>query len=306
MCTDKLNNIVDTFINDYKTYLATLPLITTLCNQLLDQNINCNSINYSRTIDISESINIVYNYLKELNIDIANQFYNILTMKDINNNLIVNFKKSNIDTEGRDVIKNGIIYLYYTNTFHDTFTLIHEVFHKMNECDVIKDNIEYETLSRDFFGELVSVTSEFMLGNYMLEKGIITNDDLLLRKIYRLEDSKLCAKEILFEEKLINLRLLGKDITYDNLFNLIDFDDSEYLNEILENKKLCLLVLNKILKDNKLNIHIAQRYVIAGSLYDKILNDELFLNIHKNIGDKENSFNSIYKVLQRGVNYGMY
>ena len=302
MYTDKLNNIVDTFIKENKLYMKSLILVEMLSNKLLDEeDIICKNNNYSKSIKLNESIKVIYDYLMTLDKDIANQFYNIIRMKNSRNELIVNFTKSTKETESSDYVSYNKMYLYYTNTFHDTFTILHEVFHKMNECYVEIDEQLFEVVSRDYLSELVSVTSEFKLANYMLEKGIINDNDLLLRKKYRQVDSKECAKQFLIENKLINLRLSGMEINYDNIFNPIEFEDNEKLMELLLNEKYVLLKLAQILDDEKLELPKLQRYVIAGALYEKILDDELFLSIHRSIGDREGNFNRVLKTLYKGL-----
>ena len=178
------------------------------------------------------------------------------------------------------------------------FIIIHEIFHKMNECVINDNNRTLETVARDYLGETVSVLSGFLLGNYLVDNGIITENDFSIRKARRLLNCKENARDVIIENELIKMKLNGKEINKDNaleLLNSLDKDSITY--EILLNEKNSLYIINDILKNNDLQLSIAQRYVMAWIFSNELLKRntvvEDFIKLHTALGDENSYFDDI-------------
>lgn len=301
MNLNELDRIVEDFIKTHKFDVDMLPMIVDCSKQVYIEELPNNVDNkWSRTIDINESINIVYNFLKTIDLNMANQFYNILSSKDDNNRPYVNMLPRKNYVNGHDEVRDGKVYIYYDNTPNDVFVILHEMLHKMNECNILNErNENIETFTRDYYGETVSILGELILGKYMVEKGLITENDFDIRKNNRLNGSKENARDVIIENELINLKLKGKEINYENLITLLSYfnnDSMEY--KILLDEKNDLRRINSILKNGSLSIDVTKRYVIAQVLSNRILNRDSyiddFVKLFYAVGDNNSNINDVF------------
>lgn len=297
----RLDRIVEDFIKTHKFDVDMLPMIVDCSKQVYMEELPNNVDNkWSRTIDINESINIVYNFLKTIDLNMANQFYNILSSKDDNNRPYVNILPKKDYPNGDDEVRNGKVYIYYDNTPNDVFVILHEMLHKMNECNILNErNENIETFTRDYYGETVSVLGELILGKYMVEKGLVTENDFDIRKNNRLNGSKANARDVIIENELINLKLRGKEINYENLITLLScFDNGSMEYKILLDEKNDLRRINSILKNGSLSIDVTKRYVIAQVLSNRILNRDSFIDdfvkLFYAVGDNNSNINDVF------------
>lgn len=301
MNLNNLDQIVDSFIKTHKFDVDMLPMIVDCSKQIYMEKLLDNTDNkWSRTININESINIVYNFLKTIDLNMANQFYNILSSKDDNNRPYVNMLPRKNYVNGYDEVRNGKVYIYYDNTPNDVFVILHEMLHKMNECNILNErNENIEMFTRDYYGETVSILGELILGKYMVEKGLITENDFDIRKNNRLNGSKENARDVIIENELINLKLKGKEITYENLITLLSYFDSDSMEyKILLDEKNDLRRINSILKNGSLSIDVTKRYVIAQVLSNRIANRDSyiddFVKLFYAVGDKNSNINDVF------------
>ena len=297
---EKLDKIVEKFIIKNKFHVDTLPVVSNYSKQVLDDEMQVSSDNYSRKFELRESINIVLDFIRTLDENMAMQFLNILNSKDEKGNPYINILSKKEHPDGLDEVKEGKVFIYYSNTVDDPFIIFHEMLHKMNECNIMdEENNQIETFTRDYFGETVSILGEKMLGNYMLENGLISKNDLDIREKERLSSSKENARDVIVEDALIKLKLSGKKINYDNLinmFNSCDKNSKEF--EVLNDEKNDLRRINSILSKNNLNLVKSQRYVIAQVLSKELLKkdslEEDFIKLHYAVGDANSSINDVY------------
>lgn len=295
----KIDSVVDTFVKNNSLRIDTLPMVVDYSKQILNKTSLSFKDGWSREIELNDSIKNVYKFLLTLDGELANQFYNILMSKDENDKPYVNLLPRDKHPEGKNEVKDGRIYIYYDNTPLDMFTILHEMLHKMNECKILEDELNTETFARDYFGETVSILGELMLGEYLVNEGIITKEDFDKRKNLRLNNSKEAARDILIENELIELKLQGKEITYENLiemFNTFDKTTSEYF--VFADEKYDGSRLKDINRDGKLRTPVSQRYVI-GYFLSNILSrretlEEDFIKLHTAIGDPEANINNVY------------
>lgn len=297
----RLDRIVEDFIRKHKFDVDMLPMIVDCSKQIYMEKLLDNTDNkWSRTININESINIVYNFLKTIDLNMANQFYNILSSKDDNNGPYVNILPKKDYPNGHDEVRDGKVYIYFDNTPNDVFIILHEMLHKMNECNILNEKDEnIDTIIRDYYGETVSILGELMLGKYMVEKGLITENDFGIRKNNRLNGSKENASDVIIENELINLKLKGKEINYENLITLLScFDNGSMEYKILLDEKNDLRMINSILKNGSLSIDFTKRYVIAQVLSNRILNRDSyiddFVKLFYAVGDNNSNINDVF------------
>ena len=300
---DKLDIIVTNFVNKKKFHVSTLPNVVDMSKKVLEEEFPIVHNNYSRQIDINESIKIVYNFLMQLDVDMANQFMNIINAKDENSIPYVNILPKGQHPNGNDEVKDGRVYIYYENTPNDPFIILHEMLHKMNECNMINENNEsFETFTRDFFGEAVSITGELMLGYYMIQNGLITENDFNIRKIKRLNGSKENARDVIIEKELIDLKLEGKNIDFVNLINTLKkYNHNSIEYKILSDEKNDLRRISSILKNDELSLTKSQRYVIAQYISEELIRrttvEADFIKLHYAVGDADSNVLDIYNEL---------
>ena len=297
---DRLDKNVTNFIKNYQFHVSTLATMSNLSKRIFLEELPDADNSYSRQIDINESIKIVYNFLAEINENMANQFMNIINSKDENNNPYVNILPKDKNPNSNNEVKNGKVYIYYENTPNDPFIILHEMLHKMNECNIINENNKIGVpITRDYFSEAVSITGEMMLGNYMIKNNFITENDLNIRKRKRLNGSKERARDVIVEKELIDLKLQGKKINYENLVNLFSKYDSNSIEyRILSDEKKDLKRINSILNKNNLNLVRSQRYVIAQFLSSELLNRDTlvndFIKLYYAVGDINSKIMDVY------------
>lgn len=296
----KLDRIVEDFINKYKFHVEVLPMIVDYSKKVLDEQLLDVSNDWSRKIEINDSINIVYKFLETIDVSLANQFLNILNSYDEYGNPYVNILPRNEYPNGHDEVRDGKVYVYYENTPNDSFCILHEMLHKMNECFIVNENNEKEErFTRIFLGETVSILGEMMLGNYMVQNGFISESDFNIRKNFRLNEARKDARDVIIENELINLKLNGIDISLDSLNSLFNgYDKSLIEYSVLKDEKNDLRRINKILKNNCLSLHKSLGYVIAQVLCDRFLkSDSLiddFVRLHYSVGDSNSDIIEVF------------
>lgn len=296
---NRLNNIVDDFIDNNGMYVETLPRVVEYSKNVFSKYLSDGNKDWSKKIDLNESLKIIYLFLSTIDKSMANQFLNIINSKDENNEVYVNILSRSEYPNGHDEVKGGRVYIYFDNTPNDAFVILHEMLHKMNECITIENNQSQESFTRKYFGETISILGELMLGNFMVENGFITKDDFEKRKAWRLINTKENARDIVVENELVNLRLNNKIIDYNNLIDLIDkYSPISLEYEILNDERRDLKRINSILKNNNMNISETQKYVIAYNLSDEIIKREScvddFLKLHYAVGNSNSNIIDVY------------
>lgn len=297
---NRLNSIVEDFINNNKFFVDTLSIVDNYCRSVMEDNVFVSSYDFSRSFDINDSIKIVYSFLESIDSSLANRFMNVLNSKDENGKLLVNILPKSQHPNESSQVRNGVVYIYYDNSPRDCFVILHEMLHKMNECRIIdQDNQETETFTRQYFGELVSIIGEALLGNYMVDNGLITENDFNIRKMERLDGTKENVRDVVVESELIKMKLDDKRISFDNLKQLFDdYDKSSYKYGILMDEWNDKRRTNCILSHDSMNLSISQRYVIALALSYELLKRESaikdFINLNKAVSDPYSDIFDVY------------
>ena len=252
----KLDSIISDYIRKNKFYIDTLPMVTDYSKKVLSEEFFDVNNEWSRKMDINESIDIVYRFLQSIDTNMANSFYNIMSSKDTNNNPYVNILPRSEYPDGKDEVSEGKVF----------------------------------------------ILGEMMLGKYMVENRIITENDFNMRKNFRINEAKEDARDVIIENELINLKLQGKDISYDNLSDLFNkynecFD--EY--SVLKDEANDLRRINKILNNDDLSLRKSQRYVIAQVVSNDILRRDTlkqdFLQLYNEVGNVNSDLRNVYNTI---------
>ena len=154
-----LDQIVTEFVKDESNqeYIEFLDKkIIPICEKILSkQPQKLEKRNWSRKVDINESIENVYQFLKqEINPYFANQFMNIIRQERYGNVKVEILPKSEYkDYIINEIDEKGRVHILFNETPYDMFVIIHEMIHKMNETYEIIDNEKYKTELAQYFAE---------------------------------------------------------------------------------------------------------------------------------------------------------
>lgn len=268
----KLNNVLDNPVNQSEPFQKDLKEMVVYSKEIMEEdNIDANE-EWSRKMSLPETVEIVYRFLLSLDSNMASEFLNIMKSTDENNEPYIKLLPKKDYPNGRnsfDQISKATV--YYTNTPNDVFVLLHEVLHKMNSFVIFEDNLPRITLAKDYYYELESILSEYLIGQYMVDNGIITEEDFNIRKSFRSLDFKKHATTILIENELIKMRLSGASITDQEVDKTIDNYPESIEKDVLILEKYDRSRRNQILKDGRIGFPMEKRYILAYMAVKKIL-----------------------------------
>lgn len=301
----KLDEIVSEYCKNIGIFKDTIEQVYPMAVSVVKTtNPNIEKLEWSRKFSLTDSIKFVYMFLNDIDHNLASEF-----IAKINNPNIVKIQSRKDNPDGYDCVDgDGIVHIFYENTPNDIFIICHEMLHKLNEQEKNEQN-NCENLTRDYFGETVSIMGEMLIGNYLIENGIMNENDLNMRKLKRLNGDRENARDIIIESNLISLKMAGKEINYENLIQLINECKDESIKKILIDESLDFKRIESIFRNyeeykNKrknlvdvLNIRKSQRYVIAEYLTQEFISKESryddFLQLHYAVADKNSSINDI-------------
>ena len=305
-----LDQIVTEFVKDEsnKEYIEFLDKkIIPICEKILSkQPQKLEKRNWSRKVDINESIENIYQFLKqEINPYFANQFMNIIRQERYGNVKVEILPKS----EYKDYIINeidakGRVHILFNETPYDMFVIIHEMIHKMNRVDTIIDNKRYQTKIAEYFKESPSVMAEKLLGQWLVKNKKISHNDLRMVENDRLKDSKNCIREVLIQAELIRMKQSGKELTPENVLKMLTekaHNASKPIAEIFQKEIEEPLIINFILSEQEMTFFEGQQYVMAQHLADNLKNRENpkgeFLLLHEANADKDAEIEDIIETI---------
>lgn len=171
--------------------------------------------------DINESIRDAYEFFLSINSSYAERFLNILNEPEIKNNQEVGKKVKFIFTSNeKDKAKSGIknngnVNIICFHTLEDVETIVHEISHKLSTPTRIDLDDVCEGTMRDFFGEVSSITMEFLLYEFLKQKN--SNKEALNLILKRIDDTYQMAVRMMLENQLYllykqNNNLIDKNI----------------------------------------------------------------------------------------------
>lgn len=298
MIIELINERIKDFIDNpiSKRFIPRLDEIEKICHELLkEKDIEISNDEWSRKIDINESIKIVYEFLLTIDSQLAGQYLNIIHCVDENNEPMFIIKdKSTAEHPINGVLKNGKTFFYYENTINDLFSIIHEVFHLFNRC-IIEDELgnQESSMLRDEYTEMISIVSESLLGEYLVTNGIINQNDFNKRKKYRMIGAKDGAYGTIVECNLIRIFIEKNCITEEDVMNI-------YNN--FENPRIFNAILRNIIYGYGILMPIDFKYVKALNLSKKILSSptivEDFIKLNNIIGDVNSKDEDVKQILR--------
>lgn len=278
-----LDQIVTEFVKDESNqeYIEFLDKkIMPICEKILSkQPKELEKREWSRKVDINESIENVYQFLKqEIGSNYANQFINIIRQERYGNVKVEILPKSEYkDDVFNEVDEKGRVHIFFNETPYDMFVIIHEMIHKMNKVDTIIDNKRYQTKISEYFNESPSVMAEKLLGQWLVKNKKISNNDLRMFENDRLEDSKISVREVLIQAELIKMKQAGKELTLENVLQMLTEkanNTSNPIAEVFRQETEEPLVINFLLSEQEMTFFEGQQYIMAQYLADNLKNRE--------------------------------
>ena len=273
-----------------------------LCEKVLRQPYpKIETEEWSRKIDINESIEYNYKFLKTISPMLAEQFLNILNQNDENDKRVSILPFSN-EYKCRQYTNEGKVFVYYKNTPEDIFTLLHEMIHAMN----YSSKTTGRTYGQLYISEVPTHIIENLLGKWLLKNNVITQNDYNKYKKWRLEYSKEVSWKLLIEKELVDMKLKkGLYITKARVNEIIKNkchinNSKDFGREELEQ---CCDGLNSILRSGNLRFIDYQRYVIGQYIADKVEKSEnpekAFLKFHNFEGNVNLSPDRILRIIRK-------
>ncbi len=261
---DFLNLILEVSIdnNILDDELKNLEEIKKLVAIFLNYFITCNIRNYTKKIDLNESIDNVYGFLKQFD-DYGDRFLNILREEN-DKKYTVSFIKDLSNKQSYTNI-DGKVNIFYNESLRDSYTIMHEFIHKFSLHKNKISKIE------NIIGEVPTITLEHLMKNFLLKK--YPYDEVIINKHNDLLASMDKSIEIYTEIILIDLYKKNKrvdDIIINNFLEDLDKSSFEYqfLNKTLP------FAIKKIIENKHLSFYVHMRYIL-GTLTSIYLNDKI-------------------------------
>lgn len=291
---DEKTRIIDKVVLEYIKdpskiiYRSNLEQIKEMCEEVLRQPYpKIETEEWSREIDINESIEYNYKFLKTISPMLAEQFMNLLNQYD-GNSKAVSILPCLDQAKCIQYSNEGKVFFYYKNTPEDIFTLLHEMIHIMN----FSSKTTGRTYGQSYISEVPTHIIENLLGKWLVKNKLITQNDYNIYKEWRLEHSKKVSCGVLIEKELIDMKLKkGLYITRPRVIGAIErkchIKDPKIFSE--EESEYCYTELDGILRNKELKFEVHQRYVIGQYIADKVEKEKnpekSFLRFHDLAGN---------------------
>ena len=234
------------------------------CSNILlnERNFKFND-RYKKKFDFNKVDTLAEQFLNSLN----PIYLNYYRLRKNDGTFIFNPDKSgygystfNNDTSCRE------IYVGLTGHIEDVFTIVHELFHDINMTD------DFDSSGRYFFTECLSMVGEFLLSDYLVEKNIIEQKNVIHMCLYFLKNK---ALEVNFNLKLIKEYFERGYLNYSVINGIIDSYPARYKNQIYE-------IILFICYQKWLTLDDEQTYIlsclVATYMYDRIKSNKKYLN----------------------------
>lgn len=241
-------------INNYM--ILTNKIINLLPNNLM----LAENYDYLDTINIDLVISIIKTFLKEYDSNLLNTFENMYEL-DSNSFKLISKDTIEEDFNSRIDLDTGIITIPLNNNITDIFHIVHEFIHKV---DYSHQNNYNQNFSN--FGEVIPITFELYLFNYLINNGILVNDSINYLKNRFKNNIEICY--------LMKFIEFIKDNYYENIIdfarNYIEIDEFKLkINKLPEN-------LQKVFIDN------FDYFRLIINWYGEEINNYLFANLRYN------------------------
>lgn len=260
---ERLNEVLARTLEDknIRQELAYLTETVKLAKIIINNTPDIVKESFKEYVSLSDSINIVGDFLYSLNDNCSSMYFNILQEKNDYNGKeepsveFVPFEKTDLS----EVRSDGKVIINYQNNINDIYTTVHEITHKFSQQKYQNSTI------KSLLGETSTIAMEFLMEDYLLNNTSYSKEEIKARKQNRFIDTYSDAFAVLFEYTLLELYKKNGIITKDillNYLNNLDKNSKEY--EILSIKGEDYL--NEIVNKGNLQFPIRQRYVIGTTL----------------------------------------
>lgn len=271
----KLNQVLDNPVNKTSEFDRTINELVPYCKEIMDEDYIDAKEGWSRKMDLLEAVEIIYRFLLTVDNTMATDFLNVMRSTDENGEPYIKLlpRKDNPNGISEYIYGEGKAVVYYDNTPNDVFVLFHEVLHKMNGFAIkIDDDLPRLTIAKDYYGEVETILSEYLIGQYMVNNNIITENDFNIRCAFREDEVKRQATTVLIENELIKMRSKNISITDEN----IEVQALEHEPDSIERDVLILENVDRrrrfqILHDGRIGTVKDKRYILAHIGVNKIL-----------------------------------
>lgn len=260
---NRLNEILASTLEDKNRSMEVNSLKQTakLAKIIVNNTPSITKESFEEYVSLNDSINIVGNFLYNLNDNYSSMYFNILQEKNVykgKEEPSVEF----IPFKGKDlseVRSDGKVIISYQNNINDIYSIAHEIIHKFSQPK------HQNSIIKSYLGETSTIATEFLMENYLLNNTSYSKEEIIKRKQNRLVDTYFDASAVLFEYTLLELYKKDGKITKESLLN--------YLNNLSKNSKEYEIFsikgeeyLNEVVNKGNLQFPIRQRYVIGTAL----------------------------------------
>lgn len=219
---------------------------------------------YKKKYDFKRIDSLVESFLEDLNPNYLDYY----RLRKEDGTFIFNFDDKtgfgystfNDDTNKRE------IYVGMTGHIEDAFTIVHELFHDINM------NGEYDSYGRYFFTECLSMVGEFLFSDYLVDKNIVEQKNVIQMCLYYLRGK---ALEVNFNLRLIQEYFERGYLDDSVVKDIIDSYPLEYKKDILQIALLICELEWVTLEDEQVYILSC---LCATYMYDRIKSDKKYLN----------------------------
>ncbi len=264
-------------INEYlKLYLEDTPLesfnFIKQINEIVRRNAkNTKIFKYKEKININASMTYAYKFFKSINSDYAQYFAAAL----LNETFYVSESFGTAYSYYNYDINKKIIEIPYTKTIVDSYTIVHETLHDMNQ------DAENLTISRKLITESISMLGEMLFEKFLIENKISVQDN---------------HKTVMNNFKVVNelSDRLSLELYLIYTYKTQGYIDLKTINNIYQNFNE--ETINEFIEDDyKFNIYFDGRYIlgalISSYMYDRIIKNPKMIN---EFFDINNAMNDMY------------
>lgn len=243
---DELNEIVENYIikteiEDTDDFIF-LDRLMSIFESHFKKN---NPKKYKKRINIDKNYKYSYDFLTKVNPAYGEYLINRT------NEGVFYFVSEMEYSEGTacSTMENGVkkIYMQVSNTIEDSYIISHEIIHDMSRIDV-----EKLSMARKYFAEMFPLFIEKLQTEYF--SSINNVSDYKTSYYEMLNMIKKYVEKIKIEQKLIEVFLSKNYISFADLRDILYSSDD---------KKVFEYVINKILNNQMLSVHLYQKYVIG-------------------------------------------
>ena len=200
---NRLNEILASTLEDKNRSMEVNSLKETakLAKIIIDNTPRITKESFEEYVSLNDSINIVGNFLYDLNDNYSSMYFNILQEKNIykgKEEPSVEF----IPFKGKDlseVRSDGKVIISYQNNINDIYSITHEIIHKFSQPK------HQNSIIKSYLGETSTIATEFLMEDYLLNNTSYSKEEIIRRKQNRLVDTYFDASAVLFEYTLLEL-----------------------------------------------------------------------------------------------------